>query len=175
MENIYLHGTILGMTRKEIEKKLDQIIAFSGLEEFIDTPVKRYSSGMYARLGFSIAAHVDPEVLIVDEVLSVGDFAFQQRCMDRMRSAIEAGTTLLFVSHNLKSVTEICQRALLLEHGKMTAIGDYRCRRPALSEHQGGIRQKRQGQAHYHHSGTSTRPGGRASYFRVRAGGLGGC
>jgi lipopolysaccharide transport system ATP-binding protein len=124
MENIYLHGTILGMTRKEIERKLDQIIAFSGLEEFIDTPVKRYSSGMYARLGFSIAAHVDPEVLIVDEVLSVGDFAFQQRCMDRMRSAIEAGTTLLFVSHNLKSVTEICQRALLLEHGKMTAIGD---------------------------------------------------
>jgi lipopolysaccharide transport system ATP-binding protein len=124
LENIYLHGTILGMRRKEIERKLDQIIAFSGLEEFIDTPVKRYSSGMYARLGFSIAAHVDPEVLIVDEVLSVGDYAFQQRCMERMRDAIVAGTTLLFVSHNLKSVTEICQRALLLEHGKMTAMGD---------------------------------------------------
>jgi lipopolysaccharide transport system ATP-binding protein len=124
LENIYLHGTILGMRRKEIERKLDQIIAFSGLEEFIDTPVKRYSSGMYARLGFSIAAHVDPEVLIVDEVLSVGDYAFQQRCMERMRDAIVAGTTLLFVSHNLKSVTEICQQALLLEHGKMTAIGD---------------------------------------------------
>ena len=123
IENIYLHGAILGMTRREIGRKLDQIIAFSGLEEFIDTPVKRYSSGMYARLGFSIAAHVDPEVLIVDEVLSVGDFVFQQRCVDRMRAVIAGGTTLLFVSHNLKSVTEISQRALLLEHGKVAAIG----------------------------------------------------
>jgi ABC-type polysaccharide/polyol phosphate transport system ATPase subunit len=123
MENIFLHGTILGMTRKEIERKLDQIIAFSGLEEFINTPVKRYSSGMYARLGFAIAAHVDPEVLIVDEVLSVGDYVFQQRCMDRMRAVIAGGTTLLFVSHNLKSVAEICQRAILLEHGKVSVIG----------------------------------------------------
>jgi lipopolysaccharide transport system ATP-binding protein len=123
MENIFLHGTILGMTRKEIESKLDQIIAFSGLEEFIETPVKRYSSGMYARLGFSIAAHVDPEVMIVDEVLSVGDYAFQQRCMERMRAVIGSGTTVLFVSHNLKAVTEICSRAMLLEHGKMVEIG----------------------------------------------------
>jgi homopolymeric O-antigen transport system ATP-binding protein len=123
MENIFLHGTILGMTRREIEQKLDQIIAFSGLEEFIDTPVKRYSSGMFARLGFSIAAHVDPEVMIVDEVLSVGDFVFQQRCVDRMRTAIAGGTTLLFVSHDLKSVTEICQRALLLENGKVSVTG----------------------------------------------------
>ncbi len=123
MENIFLHGTILGMSRREIEQKLDQIIAFSGLEEFIDTPVKRYSSGMYARLGFSIAAHVDPEVMIVDEVLSVGDFVFQQRCVDRMRTAIAGGTTLLFVSHDLKAVTEICQRALLLENGKVSATG----------------------------------------------------
>ena len=123
VENIFLHGTILGMSRKEIELKLEQIVAFSGLEDFIDTPVKRYSSGMYARLGFSIAAHVDPEVLIVDEVLSVGDFVFQQRCMDRMRSVIAGGTTLLFVSHNLKSVTEICQKAILLDHGKVTASG----------------------------------------------------
>jgi lipopolysaccharide transport system ATP-binding protein len=121
-ENIFLHGTILGMTKREIQSKLDQIIAFSGIEEFIDTPVKRYSSGMYARLGFSVAAHVDPEVLIVDEVLSVGDFVFQQRCMDRIRSIIEGGTTVLFVSHNLKAVTEICQRAMLLEHGKVLAI-----------------------------------------------------
>lgn len=121
-ENIFLHGTILGMTKREIQSKLDQIIAFSGIEEFIDTPVKRYSSGMYARLGFSVAAHVDPEVLIVDEVLSVGDFVFQQRCMDRIRSIIESGTTVLFVSHNLKAVTEICQRAMLLEHGKVLAI-----------------------------------------------------
>jgi ABC-type polysaccharide/polyol phosphate transport system ATPase subunit len=121
-ENIYLHGTILGMTRREIDVKLDQIIAFSGLEEFIDTPVKRYSSGMYARLGFSVAAHVDPEVLIVDEVLSVGDYVFQQRCMDRMRAIVANGTTLLFVSHNLKAVTEICPQSLLLEHGRVLAI-----------------------------------------------------
>ena len=113
MENIFLHGTILGMNKREIQSKLDQIIAFSGIEEFIDTPVKRYSSGMYARLGFSIAAHVDPEVLVVDEVLSVGDYVFQQRCLDRIRSVIKGGTTVLFVSHNLKAVTEICERAML--------------------------------------------------------------
>lgn len=123
-ENIFLHGTILGMTRREIQSKLDQIIAFSGIEEFIDTPVKRYSSGMYARLGFSVAAHVDPEVMIVDEVLSVGDFVFQQRCMDRIHSIIKGGTTVLFVSHNLKAVTEICQRSMLLEHGKVLAIDE---------------------------------------------------
>ena len=101
-------ATILGMSKREIQSKLDQIIAFSGIEEFIHTPVKRYSSGMYARLGFSVAAHVDPEVLIVDEVLSVGDYVFQQRCMERIRSSIKSGTTVLFVSHNLKAVTEIC-------------------------------------------------------------------
>jgi ABC-type polysaccharide/polyol phosphate transport system ATPase subunit len=121
-ENIFLHGTILGMTKREIQSKLDQIIAFSGIEEFIDTPVKRYSSGMYARLGFSVAAHVDPEVLVVDEVLSVGDNLFQQRCMERIHSIIKAGTTVLFVSHNLKSVTEICERTMLLERGKVVII-----------------------------------------------------
>src|SRR5271166_2532288 len=121
-ENIFLNGTILGMTKREIESKLDQIIAFSGIEEFIDTPVKRYSSGMFARLGFSVAAHVDPEVLIVDEVLSVGDFVFQQRCLERIQSIINAGTSVLFVSHNLKAVTEICPRAMLLEHGKVLAL-----------------------------------------------------
>lgn len=124
MENIFLHGTILGMTKREIQSKLDQIIAFSGLEEFIDTPVKRYSSGMYARLGFSVAAHVDPEVLVVDEVLSVGDFVFQQRCIERIRSVIKSGTTVLFVSHNLKSVTEICPTSLWLEHGKIVTIDE---------------------------------------------------
>src|SRR5580698_5684736 len=122
MENIFLHGTILGMNKREIQSKLDQIIAFSGIEEFIDTPVKRYSSGMYARLGFAVAAHVDPEVLVVDEVLSVGDYVFQQRCMDRIRDVIAAGTTVLFVSHNLKAVTEICDRAMLLERGRILAI-----------------------------------------------------
>ena len=122
-ENIYLNGTILGMTRREIDSKLDQIIEFSGIEEFIDTPVKRYSSGMYARLGFSVAAHGDPDVLIVDEVLSVGDLVFQQRCMDRMREVLTAGTTVLFVSHNLKAVTELCSRSILLKNGKAAAIG----------------------------------------------------
>lgn len=122
-ENIFLNGTILGMTKREIESKLDEIVAFSGLEEFIDTPVKRYSSGMYARLGFSVAAHVDPDVLIVDEVLSVGDYVFQQKCMTRMREVITGGATVLFVSHNLKSVAEFCQRTLLLEHGQMVTIG----------------------------------------------------
>jgi lipopolysaccharide transport system ATP-binding protein len=122
-ENIFLNGTILGMNQREIESKLDQIIAFSELEEFIDTPVKRYSSGMYARLGFSVAAHVDPEVLIVDEVLSVGDHMFQQRCMEHMSSILKGGTTVLFVSHNLKAVSELCSRALLLKKGEVAIIG----------------------------------------------------
>jgi lipopolysaccharide transport system ATP-binding protein len=122
-ENIFLNGSILGMSKREIQAKLDQIIAFSGIEEFIDTPVKRYSSGMYARLGFSVAAHVDPDVLIVDEVLSVGDSAFQQKCIERMREVLRGGAAVLFVSHNLKVVTEFCDRCLLLERGKMMKIG----------------------------------------------------
>jgi lipopolysaccharide transport system ATP-binding protein len=122
-ENIFLNGTILGMSKREIQSKLDQIIAFSGIEEFIDTPVKRYSSGMYARLGFSVAAHVDPEVLIVDEVLSVGDSLFQQKCIERMREVIRGGAAVLFVSHNLKSVAEFCDRCLLLEKGQTVAMG----------------------------------------------------
>ncbi len=122
-ENIFLHGTILGMTKREIESKLDEIIAFSGIEEFIDTPVKRYSSGMYARLGFSVASHVDPEVLIVDEVLSVGDYAFQNKCVERMKEVIRSGATVLFVSHNLRTVAEFCQRCLLLERGRAVMTG----------------------------------------------------
>jgi len=122
-ENIFLYGTILGMGKREIASKLEQIILFSGLEEFIDTPVKRYSSGMYARLGFSVAAHVDPEVLIVDEVLSVGDYVFQNKCMERMKEVIRSGATVLFVSHNLKSVAEFCHRCLLLEKGRTITIG----------------------------------------------------
>lgn len=122
-ENIFLNGTILGMTKREIESKLDQIIAFSGIEEFIDTPVKRYSSGMYARLGFSVATHVDPEVVLVDEVLSVGDELFQNKCVERMKEVICKGATVLFVSHNLKAVAEFCHRCLLLEHGRAVMIG----------------------------------------------------
>ena len=122
-ENIFLNGTILGMTKREIESKLDQIIAFSGIEEFIDTPVKRYSSGMYARLGFSVATHVDPEVVLIDEVLSVGDELFQNKCVERMREVVSSGATVLFVSHNLKAVAEFCRRCLLLERGHIVRIG----------------------------------------------------
>lgn len=122
-ENIFLNGAILGMNKREIQSKLDQIIAFSGIEEFIDTPVKRYSSGMYARLGFSVAAHLDPDVLIVDEVLSVGDSAFQQKCIERMRDVLRGGAAVLFVSHNLKIVAEFCHRCLLLERGRTVTIG----------------------------------------------------
>ncbi len=123
-ENVFLYGTILGMTRDDIRRRFDTIVAFSGLEEFIDTPVKRYSSGMFARLGFSVAAHVEPDVLLVDEVLSVGDFVFQRRCMERMRQVLLQGTTILFVSHNLHAVTDLCGRALLLDHGHVAAAGE---------------------------------------------------
>lgn len=122
-ENVYLSGAIYGMSKREIASKFDEILAFAGLEDFIDTPVKRYSSGMYARLGFSVAAHVNPDVLIVDEVLSVGDHAFQKRCMDKMREVIRSGATVLFVSHNLTAVTEFCTRCMLLQRGQMVAMG----------------------------------------------------
>jgi lipopolysaccharide transport system ATP-binding protein len=122
-ENIYLYGAILGMTRSEITSKLDGIVEFSGLSEFIDTPVKKYSSGMYARLGFAVAAHVTPDVLLVDEVLSVGDYAFQRKCVERMKEVICSGATVLFVSHNLKTVAEFCHRCVLLERGRVVMIG----------------------------------------------------
>jgi homopolymeric O-antigen transport system ATP-binding protein len=122
-ENIYLNGAILGMTREEVRRRFDAIVAFSGLEEFIDTPVKRYSSGMYARLGFSVAAHVEPDVLLVDEVLSVGDYLFQRKCIERMNAVITSGATVVFVSHNLREVANLCQRSLLLERGVVQMIG----------------------------------------------------
>ena len=122
-ENIYLNGAILGMTRAEIQRRFDAIVAFSGLAEFIDTPVKRYSSGMFARLGFSVAAHVDPDVLLVDEVLSVGDYIFQRKCIDRMNEVIANGATVIFVSHNLRAVANLCHRSLLLERGRVQMIG----------------------------------------------------
>ena len=122
-ENIFLHGAILGMTREEIRRKFDEIVDFSGLEDFIDTPVKRYSSGMYARLGFSVAAHVEPDILVVDEVLSVGDVAFQGKSLERMRSIMSGGTTVVFVSHDLHAVASLCQRTMLLKQGRVAAIG----------------------------------------------------
>lgn len=122
-ENIYMNGTILGMTRREIDSKLDEIIDFSGVEKFIDTPVKFYSSGMKVRLGFSVAAHLDPEILIVDEVLAVGDYEFQSKCLGKMKEVANEGRTVLFVSHNLEAVKSLCSRAILLENAKITAHG----------------------------------------------------
>jgi homopolymeric O-antigen transport system ATP-binding protein len=122
-ENIFLNGTILGMSRGEIREKLDEIIDFSGLSDFIDTPVKRYSSGMYARLGFSIACHVSPDILVVDEVLSVGDWAFQAKSMEKMKSILHGGATVIFVSHNLKAVASLCEKVLYLEKGQVQALG----------------------------------------------------
>ncbi|MEN6355784.1 MAG: ABC transporter ATP-binding protein [Armatimonadota bacterium] len=123
-ENVYLNGSILGMTRAEIDSKFDEIVAFAELEQFIDTPVKRYSSGMYARLGFAVAAHVDPEILIVDEVLSVGDAAFQERCSKRMQELRNASHTVVFVSHNMGAVAGLCDRVVLLEAGRVKLIAD---------------------------------------------------
>ena len=125
-ENIYLNGTILGMKRAEINAKFDSIVDFSELHQFLDTPVKRYSSGMYARLGFAVAAHVEPEVLIVDEVLSVGDYHFQEKCFAKMKEFTSNGTTLVFVSHNLAAVSSLCQSALLLKSGEPVYQGDVR-------------------------------------------------
>lgn len=122
-ENIYLNGAILGMKRKEMDRKLEEIVAFSELSDFIDTPVKRYSSGMYARLGFSVAAHVDPDILLVDEVLSVGDWAFQRKCLEKMEAFVKNGVTVIFISHNLQAVMNLCHRALLLRKGSLVEAG----------------------------------------------------
>ena len=123
-ENIYLNGAILGMKRAEIERKFDEIVAFSELEKFLDTPVKHYSSGMYMRLAFAVAAHLEPEVLIVDEVLAVGDMAFQKKCLSKMRDVSQSGRTVLFVSHDMSSITRICNRAIALNQGKLVGEGE---------------------------------------------------
>ena len=125
-ENVVINGVMLGLTRKEIERKLPEIVAFSGLEEFIDEPVKTYSSGMYVRLGFAVAVHVDPDVLVVDEVLAVGDEAFAHRCLDTIADFSRRGKTIFFVSHSLALVEELCDRVLYLDHGKTKALGDPR-------------------------------------------------
>ncbi|MFC1709541.1 ABC transporter ATP-binding protein [Candidatus Omnitrophota bacterium] len=122
-ENTYLNGTILGMTRKEIDEKFDEILEFSGIGEFIDTPVKRYSSGMYSRLGFSVAAHMGPDVLLVDEVLSVGDIAFQAKCAQKMRELLDSGTTIVIVSHNISLIQSLCKRVILLDKGEILKEG----------------------------------------------------
>jgi lipopolysaccharide transport system ATP-binding protein len=136
-ENIYLNGAILGMTRAEIKRKLDEIVAFAEIEKFIDTPVKRYSSGMYVRLAFAVAAHLEPEILLVDEVLAVGDASFQKKCLGKMDDVVREGRTVLFVSHNMAAVRNLCLKCILLESGRITHQGEtgkvieaYLCNRP---------------------------------------------
>jgi lipopolysaccharide transport system ATP-binding protein len=122
-ENIYLNGAILGMKRAEIERNFDQIVAFAEVERFVDTPVKHYSSGMYLRLAFAVAAHLEPEILIVDEVLAVGDMSFQKKCLNKMQDVGQHGRTVLFVSHNMPAITRMCGRAILLDAGKVLRDG----------------------------------------------------
>jgi lipopolysaccharide transport system ATP-binding protein len=122
-ENIFLNGAILGMSKAEIRNKLDEIIAFAEIEKFIDTPVKRYSSGMYVRLAFAVAAHLEPEILIVDEVLAVGDASFQKKCIGKMQDVSQGGLTVIFVSHNMGTVQQLCSRAIVLQRGQVQIIG----------------------------------------------------
>lgn len=124
-ENIFLNGAILGMTRPEIKKKFDEIVAFSGVARYVDTPVKRYSSGMYVRLAFAVAAFLEPEILIVDEVLAVGDAEFQKKCLGRMKDvSTNEGRTVLFVSHNMGAIKNLCKETLVMQHGRVDSIGD---------------------------------------------------
>ena len=122
-ENVFLNGAILGMTKKEMDRKFDEIVDFSGIEKFIDTPVKRYSSGMGVRLAFSVAAHLDPEIMLIDEVLAVGDINFRRKCLDSMKDLTESGRTIIFVSHNMGSVRKLCERVILLDKGKIVESG----------------------------------------------------
>jgi len=123
LENIYLNGAILGMRKAEIDRKLHEIVDFSGIEQFMNTPVKRYSSGMYVRLAFAVAAHLEPEILIIDEVLAVGDAAFQKKCLGKMRDVTRKGRTVLFVSHNMAAIQGLCSKCYLLNGGRLIAEG----------------------------------------------------
>lgn len=125
-ENVFLNGAVLGMRRREVEKKFDEIVSFADLEKFLDTPVKFYSSGMYARLAFAVAAHLEPEILIIDEVLSVGDAVFQAKCLGKMGRAAEGGRTVIFVSHDAGTVTKLCKTGIYLEKGRIKKYGDMR-------------------------------------------------
>jgi lipopolysaccharide transport system ATP-binding protein len=123
-ENIYLNGTILGMSRKEVKSKFDEIVEFSGIHKFIDTPVKNYSSGMYVRLAFAVAAHLEPEILVIDEVLAVGDAEFQQKCIGKMKDVANLGRTVLFVSHDMNAISNLCEKCILLEKGSIVAFDE---------------------------------------------------
>jgi lipopolysaccharide transport system ATP-binding protein len=123
-ENVYMNGTILGMTKAEIDRKFDEIIDFSGVEKFLDTPIKRYSSGMQVRLAFAVAAHLEPEILIIDEVLAVGDVEFQRKCLGKMHDVARGGRTVLFVSHNMAAIRSLCRSVVLLQQGQIKSIGN---------------------------------------------------
>lgn len=123
-ENVFLSGIILGMKRREVKRKIDEIVSFAGLEQSVDTPVKHYSSGMAVRLGFAVAAHLEADVLLIDEVLAVGDAEFQRRCLGKMSEVAAGGRTILFVSHNLEAIRTLCQRALWLDRGRIQTIGN---------------------------------------------------
>ncbi|HWP92375.1 MAG TPA: ABC transporter ATP-binding protein [Thermodesulfobacteriota bacterium] len=123
-ENIYLSGAILGMKKSEINRKFDEIVAFSEVEKFLDTPIKHFSSGMNVRLAFAIASHLEPEIMLMDEVLAVGDDAFKQKCLNKMKEAASEGRTVLFVSHDMKAVEELCDRAVFLRNGRIVIFGD---------------------------------------------------
>ena len=123
-ENIFLNGAVLGMRRREVERKFDEIVRFAELEKFMTTPVKYYSTGMYARLAFSVAAHLEPEILIIDEVLAVGDAAFQAKCLGKMEDAVDGGRTVIFVSHSQEFMKKLCNKGLYLENGKLKGLGD---------------------------------------------------
>ena len=125
-ENVYLNGSIIGMKKREIDRKFDEIVAFAEIEEFLDTPVKYYSSGMYMRLAFAVAAHLEPEILLVDEVLAVGDATYQRKCLDRMSALSAAGKTVLIVSHNIDLINRFCTRTILFEHGRIYRDGEVR-------------------------------------------------
>lgn len=141
-ENVYLNGSILGLTRKEINAKMDAIVDFSGVEKFLSTPIKRYSSGMQLRLAFAVAAHLDPEILIIDEVLAVGDAEFQRKCLGKMKEVSTSGRTVIFVSHNMSAVATLCDRAVLLQEGKMVVDGGGRSGDSAISAWAGGDRSR---------------------------------
>src|SRR5205085_1337821 len=125
-ENVYLNGAILGMTRAEIKRKFDEIVSFAEIEKFLDTPVKRYSSGMYMRLAFAVAAHLEPEILVVDEVLAVGDLEFQKKCLGKMEGVSRGGRAVLFFSHNMDGIMRMCSVGILLQKGKIVASGSTR-------------------------------------------------
>ena len=137
-ENIYLNGSILGMPKKEVKRQLDAIVEFPGVEKFIDTPIKRYSPGMRLRLGFAVAAHLEPDILIIDEVLAVGDAAFQKKCIDAIERLRASARTILFVSHNLSAVENLCERCVWIDEGKVRMDGESRT---VIRDYMGSVRE----------------------------------